>query len=322
MASKKGRPHVESRPDTLTFQGFEWKEIAMKQAIPFECSDYSVEGMKLSFLDSGGTRPPLHLSHANGFPVSMYLPLMTELERDFRVLGLSLRGQDGLSEGISNWHRVALDLAGFLETRNVGQVVGVGHSIGAVTTMFCAARRSELFSCIVLLDPPLLSRKWLFLFRWATLFGQKRRFPPAARARRRRNGWQNKQEALDYFRTKAMFEGWQEEYLRAYVTYGLKPDPDRGTVLVCPPEAEARGFENYPMDVWSWPKKLTMPTLLVRGGRSNVLTDATCRLFCRLCPQAQTAVVDGAGHFIPMQRPEETIQLIRDFHRSGHQDRP
>ena len=294
----------------------------MPREVPFACSDYSADGRKLSYLDSGGTKPPLHLSHANGFPGSMYLPLMTELERDFRVLGLSLRGQDGLSEGISSWHRVALDLAGFLETRGVAPVIGVGHSIGAVTTMLCAARRPDLFCCIILLDPPLFPRRLIFLFRWARLLGQKKRFPPAARARRRRNGWQDKQEALDYFRTKAMFQGWKEEYLRAYVTYGLKPDPDRGTVLICPPEAEARGFENYPTDVWSWPQRLRTPTLLVRGGQSKVLTRETCELFCRLCPQAQTTVVGGAGHFIPMQRPEETIRLVKDFHRSSHQDRP
>ncbi len=294
----------------------------MSRQIPFECSDYSVEGLKLSYLDSEGTKPPLHFFHANGFPVSMYLPLMTELSRDFRVMGLSLRGQDGLSKGISNWHRVALDLAGFLDERGAGPVIGVGHSIGAVTTMLCAARRPDLFSGILLLDPALISRKAVSLFRWARVLGQKRRFPPAARARARRNGWQNRQEALDYFRGKAMFEGWKEEYLTAYVTYGLRPDPDRGTVLICPPEAEARGFENYPTDVWSWPRKVRTPTLLVRGEHSKVLTANTCERFCRLCPQAQTAVVEGAGHFVPMQRPDETIRLIKDFCAASAQDPP
>ncbi len=210
-------------------------EFFVTREIPFECSDFKVDGLALSFLDSEGTKPPLHFYHANGFPVSMYLPWMTELTRDFRVMGLNLRGQDGLSEGISDWHRVAMDLAEFLEARGVDPVIGVGHSIGAVATMLCAARRPDLFSRIVLLDPPLFPQRWVTLFRWAKLFGQKKRFPPAVRARRRRNGWKDKQEALDYFRGKGMFEGWREEYLRAYVTYGLKPDPDHGTVLVCPP---------------------------------------------------------------------------------------
>ena len=55
----------------------------MTREIPFDCADYSVDGLKLSFLDSGGTKPPLHFYHANGFPVSMYLPLMIELAQDF-----------------------------------------------------------------------------------------------------------------------------------------------------------------------------------------------------------------------------------------------
>jgi pimeloyl-ACP methyl ester carboxylesterase len=32
--------------------------------------------------------------------------------------------------------------------------------------------------------------------------------------------------------------------------------------------------------------------------------------------------VTGAGHFIPMQEPEETIRLIREFHASNRQGRP
>lgn len=285
----------------------------MQQEIPFNCSEFSVEGLKLSFLDSGGSKPPLHFSHANGFPVSMYLPFLTELAGSFRVVGLSLRGQDGLSPGLSDWHRAALDLVEFLDARALGPVLGVGHSIGAVTTLLAAGRRPDLFRSVVLLDPPLIPPKWIFLLRLSKWLGQKKRFPLAARARRRRNGWRDRQQALDYFRTKEMFRGWKEEYLRAYVTYGLKPDPVRGMVLVCPPEAEARGFESYPLDVWSWVSRLKCSTLLVRGKDSDVLREETCRRFCRLCPGARTAEVEDAGHFIPMQNPEGTLRLIADF---------
>lgn len=289
----------------------------MGKEIPFDCSDYSVEGLKLSFLDSGGAKPPLHFSHANGFPVSMYMPFLTELARSFRVIGLSLRGQDGLSPGLSDWHRAALDLVEFLDARALGPVMGVGHSIGAMTTLLAASRRPDLFRSVVLLDPPLFPPKWIFFLRLSKWLGQEKRFPLAARARRRRNGWQDRQQALEYFRTKDMFRGWEEEYLRAYVTYGLRPDPRRGMVLVCPPEAEARGFESYPLDVWSWVPKLKLPALLVRGKESDVLRKETCERFCRLCPSARAAEVGRAGHFIPMQNPKETLRLIWDFQRSS-----
>ena len=287
----------------------------MNMEIGFDCATYTADGMALSYLDSGGDKPVLHLSHANGFPISMYLPLMHELARDFRVLGLNLRGQDGLTEGILSWHRLAFDLIGFLENLNCGPVIGVGHSIGAVTAMFSACRRPDLFKRVVLLDPVLLPWKYILLLRLMKVFGIKARSPMALRARRRRNGWQSRDEALEYFRGKNLFNGWEETFLRAYVTYGLREEPDGRIVLVCPPEAEARGFENYPLDVWSWPMLLRTPTLIVRGERSDALTQKCYEKFCRLCPSAQGVVLRDTGHFVPLENSKESIRLIKDFCR-------
>jgi len=285
----------------------------MTRDIPFDCSVYVAEGANLSYLDSGGSRPPLHFFHANGFPVSMYLPFMGELAGDFRVLGLNLRGQDGLSAGIESWHRLSFDLIGFLEEMEAGPVIGVGYSIGAVATLLAAARRPDLFSKIVLLDPGLLPRRYIFLLRLLKIVGRKNAFPLAQRARRRRNGWADRQEALDYFREKSLFINWEDAYLRAYVTYGLKPDAHGRIVLVCPPEAEARGFENYPTDIWSWPRNVSVPTLIVRGEYTDALPPGCYERFCRICTPARGKVLKGAGHFIPMEKPAETLQVIRDF---------
>ena len=284
----------------------------MTTVAPFDCSVYVAEGAKLSYLDSGGDSPPLHFFHANGFPVSMYLPFMNELSSDFRVLGLNLRGQDGLSEGIKSWHRLSFDLIGFLEQMKPGPVVGVGHSIGAVATLLAAARRPDLFSRIVMLDPVLLPRRYILLLRLLKIIGKKNAFPLAKRARRRRNGWGSREEALDYFRDKSLFRNWEDTYLRAYVTYGLKPDADGRTVLLCPPEAEARGFENYPTDIWSWPRRLCVPTLIVRGENSDVLLPECYERFCRLCTPARRRIMNGVGHFIPMEKPGETLRVIRN----------
>ena len=285
----------------------------MSKETIFDCASYNAEGMLLSYLDSGSDKPVLHFSHANGFPISMYLPLLNELALDFRVIGLNLRGQDGLTEGILSWHRLSFDLIGFLENLGCGPVIGVGHSIGAVTAMLSAARRPDLFSHLVLLDPVLLPWKHVSLIRLMKVLGRKSRFPLAVRARRRRNGWQSREEALAYFRGKDLFNGWEEAFLRAYVTYGLRPEPDGRIVLLCPPEAEARGFENYPLDVWSWPMLLRIPALIIRGERSDTLTPKCYEKFCRLCPSAKGIVMEGAGHFVPMQNSAETIRLIKDF---------
>ena len=173
--------------------------------MPFDCSEYPGNGGLVSYLDSGGEKAPLHFYHANGFPVSVYFPLLTEFAEDFRVLGLTMGGQDGQSEGISSWQGPADALNGFLRWMETGPVIGVGHSIGAVSTLFAAIKQPDLFSCIVLLDPVLLPRKIVFLTRLLRCAGQKGRYPLAVRARKRRNGWGSRREALDYFRGKSLF---------------------------------------------------------------------------------------------------------------------
>lgn len=285
----------------------------MPDAIPFDCSVHVAEGAELSYLDSGGAGPPLHFFHANGFPVSVYLPFMTPLCGDFRVLGLGLRGQDGLTEGIESWHRLSLDLIGFLDAMGTGPVTGVGHSIGAVATLLAAARRPDLFSRLVLLDPVLLPRRIVLLLRLLRGVGKKDAFPLARRARRRRDGWADRGEALAYFRGKSLFRHWEDAYLRSYVTYGLRPDAGGRVALLCPPEAEARGFENYPPDIWAWPRRLRTPTLVVAGERSDGLPRESYERFLRLCPAARGTVLDGVGHFVPMEAPGEALRLIRGF---------
>ena len=281
--------------------------------MPFDCSEYPGNRGLVSYLDSGGEKPPLHFYHANGFPVSVYFPLLTELATDFRVLGLTMGGQDGLSEGISSWQGPADDLNGFLSWLETGPVIGVGHSIGAVSTLFATIKRPELFSGIVLLDPVLLPGKIVLLTRLLRYAGQKDRYPLAVRARKRRNGWATRQEALEYFRGKSLFQGWDNRFLETYATYGLVPAPDGAVTLLCPPEAEARGFESYPTDIWKWPSRLKVPALIVRGEESDALNENSYKKFLKMCPSAQGTVMKDAGHLLPMQQPAETVRLIKQF---------
>ena len=126
---------------------------------------------------------------------------------------------------------------------------------------------------------------------------------------------------LDYFPGKSLFQGWQPRFLETYVTYGLVAGRDGGVTLLCPPEAEAHGFENYPVDVWRWPGRLRVPVLIVRGENSDVLTQASCERFLRLCPGAEGLLLPGAGHLFPMKKPGETVRLIRQLASAGGSSR-
>jgi pimeloyl-ACP methyl ester carboxylesterase len=279
----------------------------------FDCDSHRIGGFDLSYLDSGEDKPLLHFYHANGFPVSVYLPLLNILTEDFRVVGLGQRGQDAQTEGNLSWHSAAADLIDFLEKKQLHPILGVGHSLGAVATLFASAQRPSLFSKIILIDPVLLPSSRILALAFMKLLGRKDLFFLAKRARQRANGWEDRHEAYDYFRTKSLFRTFQDTFLRSYVTYGLKPSDSGGVELLCPPEAEARIFENYPLDVWSWPKKIHVPALIIRGEYSDVLSEREVKRFCRKCGKASSRIMKQSGHLAPMENPTRIVDLIKEF---------
>ena len=56
---------------------------------------------------------------------------------------------------------------------------------------------------------------------------------------------------------------------------------------------------------------ITAPSLLVYGGES--LLSKTCRELARLLPRAETRMLEGAGHFFPLARPDWVVETIMAF---------
>ena len=59
--------------------------------------------------------------------------------------------------------------------------------------------------------------------------------------------------------------------------------------------------------------RLSMPVLLVRGAKAVPSMVEITEALSRAMPQAKTAVVEGAGHFLISTHPAECAALLRDF---------
>lgn len=55
------------------------------------------------------------------------------------------------------------------------------------------------------------------------------------------------------------------------------------------------------------------PVLLVRGGRSDVVTDEAIAAFCHKHPETRTVTIDGAGHGVQGDRPIELAEHLLAF---------
>jgi pimeloyl-ACP methyl ester carboxylesterase len=269
----------------------------------------------------------VHLAHANGFPPGTYRPLAEALTDRYHVVALPSRPlwPDSQPESAPDWHPLADDLilgldglglsttlSGTLD-RSKGGIVGVGHSMGGVLTLWAAVGRPDLFRAVVLIDPVILppARLWMVrLMRWLRL---QQRLPLVRGAVRRRRTWPSRQACYEHYRGKPLFAAWPDASLRAYVEAGTRERTDSGVGLVYPPEWEAHIFATPPTDVWRAVPRLQIPALVMRGEWSNTFRPESHARMERLLPQARFFVVPGAGHLVPMERPTETGAAIYDF---------
>jgi len=273
---------------------------------------------KLHYLDWKGRGPQMHFLHGNGFCAGTYSPFLKYLMGDFHIFASDVRGHGGSDhpdvERIRNWTVFAEDLKTLIERAMAPPVIGMGHSLGAVSTYIAAARYPHLFSSLVLIDPVILPYRLLWLIAAAKLLGLRGNLPLAKTARRRRRNFQGKKEALKLFAAgRGIFKNWSKEFVQAYLECGLLEEDATTAVLKCDPELEAQIFESVPVGVWRYARKISCPVLAIRGELSDTFfADAAQRLKGRIA-DFDLKTIPNCGHFIPMEKPQECAQVISDF---------
>jgi pimeloyl-ACP methyl ester carboxylesterase len=270
---------------------------------------------KIYEFNPSSKKPVVHLAHANGFLPQTYKKALKPLLSDFKVVSLQIRPMWAGAEPneLRNWHLFADDLKQGLSDLSLTRVVGIGHSLGGVSTLYAAVKNQELFSHVILIDPTLLAPAVLSKIFWMKLVGLEARGSLVKSALRRRRFWTSQKDVYEYFKGRPLFKTWPENTVKEYAKSITRPAFGGGVELAYPPEWEARIYRTIPTDVWKFPQGLTQPTLVIRGENSNTFGKGSEEAFRRANPQAVIAVVKGAGHLVPQEKPEKVGVLITDF---------
>lgn len=272
----------------------------------------------LHYLTWQGKGPQAHLLHANGFCAGTYAPLIALLSNQLQIVASDARGHGDTSADpglpIRNWRIFAEDLKTVIEAVMTPPVIGIGHSLGAVSTYMAAALYPHLFSAIVLMDPVFLPKGLLRAMTILKLFGLAGKIPLARGARRRRKFFNGKKHALERFTSgRNIFKRWSPEFIEAYLECGLLEKDTQTAVLKCDPELEAQIFESIPTDVWTYAPKISCPVLVIRGEHSDAFSPKSAAYLNRIAPDFRLETIPQAGHFVPMEQPHACTDLILKF---------
>lgn len=270
---------------------------------------------RIPFSNFGGEGPVLHFAHANAYPPGAYRQLLSRLAENFKVLAAHHRPlwpNPDPPESLQDWHIFSHDLIRFLDEQELSGVVGMGHSMGAVATMFAAIQRPELFRALVLVEPILLPPAMLQRLQLESEAVEE--VPVVKAARKRRTHWPSAAAAFEHFRPKPVFARFSDTALRDYLTAGLRPDEENGGVtLTFSREWEAAIYSHPPQDVWQLLPQISQPTLAVRAAESDSLFTESWELWQNSQPGAVFVEVPDTSHLILLERPAEMAKMVVRF---------
>ena len=257
-------------------------------------------------------KPLIHFAHANGVPSRVYQALFDALKSDFDIIDVPALGPDKRYAIDNHWASLTQQVIDSIVQQAQGRpVIGIGHSLGGVLIFQAARLRPELFSQVIMLDPPLVMGKDALVLHVAKTL--KLRFvdkmSPAGLSKRRRDHWESREQAAELLRPKALYKSFDQRSFDAYIAHALTEDPIRGGVqLSIPKMDEVNIFRTNPSLWWLPQQKSKVPMHLLVPEGSPFLP--------RGYPQAiqkKFAVpysMMSGGHMFPLEHPEQVAQVL------------
>jgi pimeloyl-ACP methyl ester carboxylesterase len=206
----------------------------------------------------------------------------------------------------------AEDLAAFIKKLHLGRANVVGHSYGAYTALFLAARHPELVRTLVLAEAPAVPL--LEHLEGEEESTGKRMFADI-------------QERMVKPMQSAFQKGDRETGLRTFITYVLDdpkawdktPGNARQNMLDHAHEWDVMmtSGEVFPVIEPQTIRTITAPTLLLSGEKSYRFLGLIDEELTRLLPHARRIILPGATHRMWYEQPEACRNAVLEFWRQN-----
>jgi len=244
------------------------------------------DGLRLSYLDAGGSGQAVVALHAHFMEASTYAPLAEALAPGWRVFALDQRGH-GDSAHARTYTRddYLYDLAAFVEHLGLGRAVFVGNSLGGVNAYQFAARFPAIVQGLVIEDIGVEIRDDLSLAL----------------------EWQGEFESPGAFAAR-VGPRWAPHLLAS-----LRPSPGGYKLAFDPREIVVSG-RGLCGDHWRDWLATDCPAVVVRGLDSRVTTQAALEQMAARRPNTRLVTLPG-GHVVHTGDPAGFAAVVLELLR-------
>lgn len=275
----------------------------------------SFENLNLVAYEWPGEGQPILFVHATGFHARVWNQVIKHLPgKHIFAIDLMGHGQSDTPPIPLTWRQYADNVIATVEQLKLKNIIGVGHSMGGFCITAAAAELPNHFSSIVLIDPVIFDPN----SPRHTMQSKAEDLPIA----RRRNDFSSPEEMQKLLSAKKNFKLWDPEVLKDYCTYGLvkKTDGSNRYELACKPIVEAATYV-APDKRWIFEAipKIDIPVTVIRA-RDRTPEDPplsfgaspTYPKLATLFKHGKDIQLKEFSHFIPMEDPKLTAELILD----------
>ncbi len=266
-----------------------------------------VDGRQVHYLEWGSVRAPNVLClHGGGQTAYMFEELGAALASTYHVLAPDLPNHgdsDPIEDVAGDRHALAGSIAPLFDVFGITPAVVVGASLGGITAITLAAARPELVGGIVLID-----------------IGH-------------RLEEEGVKKIIDFLSAHESFASLEEAAaeIASYLPHRKAVRPESLTRNLRQradgrwiwKHGMGRRFRDDPEAMPDWrtilegladdASSLQCPVLVLRGGKSDVLSDQGAEEIAEIIPDARLRTVANAGHLAAGDNPESTVGLIKAF---------
>ncbi len=292
---------------SLEQEGLSLFEAARAASVPFssEVSPQDGEivsnGLKFHYLDWGPENRPtilfldgaLQQAHSWDF-------IALALSHEYRVLALDARGHGDTqwaSDGDYSLDAHQKDLDGFVEAMGLDRFILVGHSMGGRSAYVFASRHPAMLQGLAIVDvgPEVMSR------------GQ-------SRIRRFRELPDELDSYLEFADRVQEYTGRPRQQVLGALKYSIRQRSDGKWTWKY--DKQLRSSDHRPLTwssekLWRCLADIDCPTLVVRGGDSDIFSNEVLERMLEVIPNSTSAVVPRAGHLVQGDNPTGFLEALR-----------